>query len=155
MCRPTVEIVELGELVGGEIQYFVALGDESRITELLARVHRNNSQIARQVVVVYVPDLLWGVVIKSESVLEQRDRGRQILLQNLLIRLGVARVFAVVPKVSCTQQGIEGGILRIEANGPRKFVFHLRNGTVVIAMIDSPESVDCHVCGRASRVAGR
>jgi len=23
MCRPTVEIVELGELVGGEIQYLV------------------------------------------------------------------------------------------------------------------------------------
>jgi hypothetical protein len=110
---PPVEIIELGELVHGVVKHLVSLGNDAGIVAHLTGVDRRNPQISRKMVVIYIPDQAPSVIVEIESLLEQLDGHRHILLQHTQIRFWVARVLADVPKMGRAEQRVERGIFRI------------------------------------------
>src|SRR5258708_11739712 len=93
-------------------------------------------------IVVDISDQVLAVVIELKGFSKEVDCVRQILLQDAEIEIGVPRVFAIMPEVSRAKKRIEGGIVLVALNGALQLGLYLRNGTVLIAVINTPESFD-------------
>src|SRR5438270_10112538 len=99
-----------------------------------------DSQISGQMIVVDISDQVFSVVIELEGFSKEVDCVGQILLQNAEIEIGVSRVFAIVPEVGRPKKRIECGIVRVALNGGLQLGLYLRNGAVLIAVVDTPKS---------------
>src|SRR5260370_12184525 len=99
-----------------------------------------DSQISGQMIVVDISDQVFAVVIELKGFSKKADCGRQILLQDAEIEIGVSRVFAIVPEVRRPKKRIEGGIVRVALNGALQLGLYLRNGAILLAFIHTPKS---------------
>src|SRR5260370_41269088 len=102
-----------------------------------------DSQISGQMIVVDISDQVFSVVIDLEGFSKEVDCVRQILLQDAEIEIAVPRVFGIVPEVRRPKKRIECGIVQVALNGALQLGLYLRNGAVLIAVINTPESFDC------------
>src|SRR5258708_16994886 len=106
-----------------------------------------DSQISGQMIVVDISDQVFAVVIELKGFSKEVHWVGQILPQDAEIEIGVPRVFAIMPEVRCSKERIECGIVRVALNGGLQLGLYLRNSTVLIAVIDTPESFDrCFAC---------
>src|SRR6266852_6777592 len=100
-------------------------------------------------VVVDVSDEVLAVVVEIQSLLEELSRSGHILLQNIPVRLRIARELTDVPKVGSSEQCVEHGIVRIMLKGCLKLGLHVRYRVVLVPVINVPESFDRRIA-RAS-----
>src|SRR5260370_32553421 len=101
-----------------------------------------DSQIAWEMIGVDISDQVFAVVIELKGFSKEVDCVRQILRQDAETEIGVPRVFAIVPEVRRPKKRIECGIVRVALNGALQLGLYLRNGAVLIAVINTPESFD-------------
>src|SRR5215472_13301924 len=143
MRGPAIEIVEFREFIYGEVEGFITLRDQLRISKLLSRVNRRDSQISRQMVVVDVADRMLRVVIEVQSLLEQGGRGWHVLRKDLLVRrlqrVGIPCHLPDMPEMSSAQQCVERWVVGIGVDRRFQFLLYFRDSRVVVPVVNRPE----------------